>query len=176
MRAAGMVRSHPPDRRDRAGAELLAAINGPVVLDTTAATTLAILDPAIVVELGGQFTRLESTDQTYRDALVGQQAMGLRSTMTLGWNAELNKPEIHTITEEAADKLVEHIRRTCEILTSSSRRPWKTINQFPDLHGDTAWLAAVDMAAETNTPFWCDDYVLTRLRLGPPRLVVELAA
>ena len=169
-RAGGMVRSHAPHRRDRAQAELRGAINGTVVLDTTTATTLAVLDPAIVAGLNGQFTRLETTDQTYRDALNGQQSLALRSTMTMGWNAELGRPDIHTITEEAAEKLADHARRTCEILTVTRRRPWKMIKRFPSVHGDTAWLAAIDMAAETGSPFWCDDYVLASLasEMGVP--------
>jgi hypothetical protein len=69
-----MVLSHRPDRHTQAVAELGTAINGTVVLDTTAVTTLALLDSAIVEQLTGQFTRLESTDTAYRDALGAQQA------------------------------------------------------------------------------------------------------
>lgn len=160
-RAAGMVRSHLPNRGARIAAELPGLLNSPVAIDTTAAVTLALLDPAIQAALIGRFSRVHTTDAAFRDALTAQEFLGLRSTLSVHWDPNVGAPRPVSISEEVAEQLAEHSGRTFDILAAASRRAWPRLKGFGDISGDNwEWLATLDMALELRMPFWCDDYVL----------------
>ena len=159
-RAAGMVRSHAPQRCDEAAADVAGALDGPVAIDTTAVCTLALIDPDLRAELVGSFTRLDSTDRAFRDALTAQQVLGLRSTLSAVWDPAVGKPRPVVISDEAANSLAAHSETICRILTGTRRRAWPVLKNFPDLVDHGGWLSTVDMAADSSMAFWCDDYVL----------------
>jgi tetratricopeptide (TPR) repeat protein len=161
-RAAGMVRSHAPQRSSQAASDIVNSLNSSVALDTTAACTLALLDPALVAELVGAFTQLESTDGAFRDALSAQQALGLRSTMSAVWDPARNRARPVVISDDAAEGLAQHSDKICSVLTSTRRRAWPRLKHFPGLE-DGAWLSTLDMAVDGSLALWCDDYVLGSL-------------
>jgi hypothetical protein len=120
--AAGLVFSHMPPAAEAGQAAAAAALGSRVVIDASAASTLSLLDPAIVDKLVGAFLALETTDSAYRDALAAQQSLNMRSTMTLGWDDKQGRPLISEISEEEADALARRADRVVGLLARSERR------------------------------------------------------
>lgn len=161
-RAAGLVRCHDPTRAE--GRRVVSeALDRSVVIDTTAAHTLTLLDQSIRSRLFTVFGQVLTTDPAYRDALQGQESLALQSTMSVGWDAAANQPSIDVIDEEVASELAERADRLCEILRSAVRKPWPGLKALHDLPRDLDCLASLDMAAAEGRAFWCDDAVLRAL-------------
>ena len=162
-RAAGLVFSHasPPGSAEHEAVS--EALGKSVAIDSTAAVTLALLAPPVVDQLLGVFQSTESTDHAYRDALAAQQSLQLRSTLSVVWNEELQKPVPVEISEEVAERLAVHADRTVEVLTRSNRRGWPTLRRFQDLNIGGAWLSTVDFAISSTMTLWCDDRLIRSL-------------
>jgi hypothetical protein len=156
-RGAGFINAHSPatEARGRAAAE--AALNSNVVIDITAAHTLALLDPQLRSQLVSGFGQVRATDDAYHDAIRGEESLGMRSTMSTGWDPDEQRPTITTIEESVADALAEQATLVCSILRQTTRRPWPRLTKFPDTDGGFEWLSPLDMAAAHGTTFWCDD-------------------
>jgi hypothetical protein len=72
---------------DPAEAEVVQATrSGRVVVDTSAAVTLALLEPGVTERLMGHPRSLVTTDQLFTDALQAQESLALRSDMVLTWD------------------------------------------------------------------------------------------
>lgn len=163
MTGAGLVFSHLPSAAKAGQAAAAAALRSRVVVDSSAASTLSLLDPAIVDKLIGAFLALETTDSAYRDALGAQQSLNMRSTMTLGWDDKRGRPLISETTEEEADALARRADRVVKLLTRSERRGWPGLKRLSDFSGDGIWLSALDLAMTEQRPFWCDDRALRQM-------------
>ncbi|GIM97804.1 PIN domain-containing protein [Paractinoplanes toevensis] len=159
-RGAGFVNAHSPaaEAHGRAAAET--ALNGAVVIDITAAHTLALLEPQLRSQLLSGFGQVRATDDAYHDAIRGQESLGMRSTMSTGWDPVEQRPTITTIEEATADALAEQSTLVCSILRQATRRPWPRLTKFPDTDQRFEWLSSLDMAAAQGTTFWCDDHRL----------------
>ncbi|NHA01689.1 hypothetical protein G5V59_23425 [Nocardioides sp. W3-2-3] len=160
---AGLVFSHMPSTSEAGQAAATAALGSRVVIDATAASTLSLLDSAIVDKLIGAFLALETTDSTYRDALGAQQSLGLRSTMTLGWDDKHERPLVAEISEEEADTFARRADRVVELLARSARRGWPGLKRFADFSGEGIWLSSLDLAMSEQRAFWCDDRSLRQM-------------
>lgn len=163
MTGAGLVFSHMPLAAEAGQAAATAALGSRVVIDASAASTLSLLDPAIVDKLIGAFIALETTDSAYRDALGAQQSLNMRSTMTLGWDAKQGRPLITQTSEEEADDLSRRADRVVELLARSDRRGWPGLKRFAEFDGDGIWLSSLDLAMSEQRAFWCDDRSLRQL-------------
>ena len=161
--AAGFVFSHMPPAAEAGKAAATAALGSRVVIDASAASTLSLLDPAIVDKLVGAFLALETTDSAYRDAQGAQQSLNMRSTMTLGWDAKQGRPLITETSEEEADAFARRADRVVELLTRSDRRGWPGLKRFTEFAGDGIWLSSLDLAMSEQRAFWCDDRSLRQL-------------
>lgn len=161
--AAGLVYSHLPAMAAAGQAAAATAFNSRVVIDASAAATLTLLDPTIVDQLLGQFLALETTDTAYRDALGAQQSLNLVSTMSVGWDAEENRPSISETGPEEAEVFVRRAERVVELLARSERRGWPGLKRFAEFSGDGTWLSALDLALSEQRVFWCDDRSLRQL-------------
>jgi len=163
QRAAGFVRCHDPSRNAQGQAAVKTALDHPVVLDTTTAHTLALLDPDTRSRLLAVFGQVLATDPAYRDAMRGHESLGMRSTMSVGWNPVAGRPTVTTIEESVAAELADRAEQLCEILRAAFRRPWPHLKTLQDLPSDSDWLTSLDMAATDGLPYWCDDAVLRTL-------------
>ena len=159
-RGAGFINAHSPaaEAHRRAAAE--AALNSAVVIDITAAHTLALLEPQLRSQLLSSFGQVRATDDAYHDAIRGQESLGMRSTMSTGWDPVEQRPTLTTIEESVADALAEQATLICSILRQATRRPWPRLTNFPETDQGFEWLSSLDMAAAQGTTFWCDDHHL----------------
>lgn len=162
-RGAGLVFSHHPPTADAAAAAATAALGTSVVIDGSAAATLSLLDRGIVDQLLGSFLTVETTDSAYRDALSSQQSLNMLSTMTLGWDAENQRPLITETDEAEAEALSRRADRVVELLSRSERRGWPGLKRFAEFAGEGTWLSALDFALSEQRAFWCDDRSLRQL-------------
>ncbi|WP_139230170.1 PIN domain-containing protein [Nocardioides terrae] len=162
-RAAGMVFSHHPPTAGAAAAAATAALGTSVVIDGSAAVTLSLLEPGIVNQLLGSFLTVATTDSAYRDALASQHSLNMLSTMTLGWDAENQRPLITETDEAEAEALSHRADRVVELLSRSERRGWPGLKRFAEFAGEGTWLSALDFALAEQRAFWCDDRSLRQL-------------
>lgn len=162
-RGAGLVFSHHPPTANAAAAAATAALGTSVVIDGSAAVTLSLLEPGVVDQLVGSFVTIETTDLAYRDALASQHGLNMLSTMTLGWDAENQRPLV-TKTDEAEAKALSHrADRVVELLSRSVRRGWPGLKRFAEFADEGTWLSALDFALSEERAFWCDDRSLRQL-------------
>jgi len=162
-RGAGLVFSHHPPTADVATAAATAALGATVVIDGSAAATLSLLEPGIVDRLLGSFLTVETTDSAYRDALSSQQNLNMLSTMTLGWDAENQRPLMNETCEGGVEALARRADRVVELLSRSHRRGWPGLKRFAKVAGEGTWLSALDFAISEQRAFWCDDRSLRQL-------------
>lgn len=162
-RGAGMVFSHHPPTADAAAAAATAALGTSVVIDGSAAATLSLLEPSMVDQLVGSFLTVGTTDSAYRDALTSQHGLNMLSTMTLGWDAEKQRPLITETDEAEAEALSRRADRVVELLSRSERRGWPGLKRFAEFAGEGTWLSALDFALAEQRAFWCDDRSLRQL-------------
>ncbi|WP_159104186.1 hypothetical protein [Streptomyces sp. CdTB01] len=133
-----------------------------VVLDVTAAHTLALLDEVTADQLVGRIVDLVTTDAFYRDSMGAYEALSLQSEMTLLWNEDTGAPSVHLRSAEDMDRLIRDAQRIFQIVGSSRRIPWLELRNFSELSGKTAaeWLTGLDCAKSQQAAFWSDDRVL----------------
>lgn len=160
---AGLVYSHLPLTAAAGQAAAAAALGSRIVIDASAAATLALLEPRVVDTLVGAFLSLETTDSAYRDALGAQQSLNMLSTMTLGWHAKQNRPLMSETTLEEAEAFARRADRVVALLARSERRSWPGLKRFSVLTDDGTWLSALDLALADQRVFWCDDRSLRQL-------------
>ncbi|WP_146113387.1 MULTISPECIES: lipopolysaccharide assembly protein LapB [unclassified Arthrobacter] len=170
LRAAGRIFSSDNEQQIVSETNISEALNKHVSLDTTAASTLALLDDKIQDTLIGKFSVLKTTTPIYKDALEARLSLQRRSTMTVGWNKEAQKLNFHSISDDEAEKRYSHIEATVSILERAHRKSWPQISFVDNDLPRSAWLSALDLALVNRTAFWCDDSSLRSLAtlLGVP--------
>ncbi|MET9499990.1 hypothetical protein [Streptomyces sp. NPDC006552] len=141
------------------------ALNGRVVLDTSAAATLALLEPGVSEQLVGQLRTVTTTDQLLADALQAKESIALRSDMTVAWDGGntsatvlISTPEEVSALRFAATRLVDIMQATPRV----SRPELRSLPRLPRTRG-IAWLTAVDYAKEHGHVLWSDDRSLRAL-------------
>jgi hypothetical protein len=159
-RGAGFINAHSPAAEAHGKAAAKAALNGVVIIDITTAHTLALLESQLRSQLLAGFGQVRATDDAYHDAIQGQESLGMRSTMSTGWDPVEQRPTVTTIDQSVADALAEQSTLVYTILRQATRRPWTRLNRFPGTDEGFEWLSSLDMAAAQGTTFWCDDHRL----------------
>lgn len=154
-RRAGQVRAHSPELDGHRGAGDLATT--PIVLDLSAAATLALLDPGLRQTLIGQFSRVETTDVSYRDALNAQEQLGMGSRLSVSWDTHAEGPRMSSIDETAAAALQVHADGLVQVLVGARRKHWSKLVNLDVNLGDETWLSTLDLAISEGSLFWCDD-------------------
>jgi tetratricopeptide (TPR) repeat protein len=161
-RAAGFVYSFDPNTADVAAEAVSQTLGKAVVIDTTAAATLALLETATSDQLKGAFGSVQTTDLAFRDALATQQSLAPRPTMSLGWDAIAERPLVREISDEDADRMARQSEAIQQLLTATKRRAWQ-IAHYNKLDMRGAWINTLDLAVSTRTPYWSDDLLLRSL-------------
>lgn len=162
-RARGMVLCEEAGQGDDSDGVFETSLNHSVVLDTTAAHTLTLLDPKLKRVLLGAFATVMTTDKSYTDALVAEQSLGHRSTLSLVWDPVAQEARPVGVTDDVAQELAESASEIRHVLENASRRPWLRKSVLLDLERDSAWMANLDMAIAEGVPLWCDDLSLRKL-------------
>ncbi|MFE3900610.1 hypothetical protein ACFXPY_09645 [Streptomyces sp. NPDC059153] len=149
---------------DPAEAEVVqAARSGRVVVDTSAAVTLALLEPGVAERLMGHPRSLVTTDQLFADALHAQESLALRSDMVLAWDEGDARPAVRTTSAERLARMRTTSARLVEVVRAMPRMPrpeLRNLRQLPVHRNNTQWLTALDHAKEHGLVLWCDDRVL----------------
>lgn len=162
-RARGMVLCEQATQGEDSNGVVETSLNHAVVLDTTAAHTLTLLDLKLRRLLLGGFATVMTTDRSYTDALVAEQSLGRRSTLSLVWDPVAQEAKPVGVTDDVAQELAESASEIRHLLGNTSRRPWLRKSVLLDLEGDSAWMANLDMAIAEGAPLWCDDLSLRML-------------
>lgn len=131
------------------------------VLDTTAAHTLALLDPDVVEQLIGHAHAVTTTDQLLGDALRAKESLAVQSEMTVHWDEHTNAAVVSSVTPEEMAHLRDNAARMVDIMQGIARvsRPELRCFPTPGEHSKE-WLTAIDYAKEHALVLWCDDRVL----------------
>lgn len=160
------------------------AVASGALVDVTALFTLALLSEDDGNLLAAKFTRLISTSEQMLDASATREAFrrdveGVLHPSSGDQDAyfRLDDPIERDVQRQKSGRLVEWFRRT-------ERRSAHPISSDIAKRlglGDDVWLTALDLAARTGMPLWCDD-AATRLvakeagaqSFGTPALVEYL--
>jgi hypothetical protein len=161
-RAAGFVYSFDPNTADVGAEAVTQTLGRSVVIDTTAAVTLALLESATSDQLKGAFGSIQTTDLAFRDALATQESLAPRPTMSLGWDSNSERPLVHQISDEDADRMARQSEAVQRQLTATKRRAWQ-VAHYTNLNMRGAWINTLDLAVSTRTPYWSDDLLLRSL-------------
>ncbi|MFI6896858.1 hypothetical protein ACIBM4_22405 [Streptomyces sp. NPDC050256] len=140
-----------------------AARSGRVVVDTSAATTLALLEPGVAERLMGHPRSLVTTDQPVTDALHAQESLALRSDMALTWDEGDGRPAVRTTSAEHLTRMRATSARLVEVIRTMPRMPrpeLRSLRRLPVHRTNTQWLTALDYAKEHGLVLWCDDRIL----------------
>lgn len=159
-RTSGHVYSHRPQGASPTRKVVDLSQTENIVIDTTAAVTLAGLPSDIRDQLIGAFPRISSTHEAFRDALRAQQTLQAKSTMSAAWSDEDQKIIASTISDDQANKLASRADQTVDILSATNRRSWPTMRRLTDLGEPTIWNSVLDFAADTGAAYWVDDLPL----------------
>lgn len=162
-RASGHVYSHRPQVLAPTEKATDLSKIGNIVIDTTAAVTLAGLPSDIRDQLIGAFSRINSTHEAFRDALNAQQALQAKSTMSAAWSEAEQRIVTTTISGDDANRLASMADQTVDILFSANRRSWPSLKRLTDLGEPTVWTSVLDFALEVDSAYWCDDLTLRNL-------------
>ncbi|MGW7521602.1 tetratricopeptide repeat protein [Streptomyces sp. NPDC054796] len=149
---------------DPAEAEAVqAARSGRVVVDTSAAVTLALLEPGVAERLTGHPRSLVTTDQLFTDALHAQESLALRTDMVLTWDEDDARPAVRTTSAERLARMRTASGRLVEVVRAMPRVPrpeLRSLRQLPVPRSSTHWLTALDHSREHSLVLWCDDRAL----------------
>ncbi|MFE2930705.1 hypothetical protein [Streptomyces sp. NPDC059278] len=140
-----------------------AARSGRVVVDTSAAVTLALLEPGVAERLMGHPRSLVTTDQFFADALHAQESLALRTDMVLTWDEGDARPIVRTTCAEHLDRVRTTSARLVEVIRAMPRVPrpeLRSLRRLTVYRSNTQWLTALDHAKEHGLVLWCDDRVL----------------
>ncbi len=171
IRAGGTVQSDNPNLQGAGADAVRRARSAPaLVIDPTAAVTLATLGDSTSQALVGSFAFLDTTAEMYRDALDARDSVALGGGMTIRWDEEGQRIVASTQSAEDAALLQERAGRVVQLLGKTRRRSWPKLLHFPKKARKMRWLSALDYAIEIGAPFWSDDVIMRQLavELGVP--------
>ncbi|WP_371658946.1 tetratricopeptide repeat protein [Streptomyces sp. NBC_00280] len=140
-----------------------AALTRRVVVDTSAAVSLALLEPGAAERLIGSCQSIVTTDQIVGDVFHAVDSFALRSDATLIWNADESRPTLHVAPDGQVSALRRTLERAADIVRSLHRVARPELRALPGLsagRGAEAWLTALDHAKEHDLVLWCDDRAL----------------
>ncbi|WP_406228268.1 PIN domain-containing protein [Streptomyces anthocyanicus] len=160
--APGLFACDPTASEAEAGA-IRAALNRKVVVDTSAAVSLALLEPGAAERLIGSCQSIGTTDQIVGDAFHALDSFAQRSGGTLVWNETEARPALHVASDEQVSALRRTLERATEIvraLPRTARPELRALTEVSASRRTEAWLTALDVAKEHDLVLWCDDRTL----------------
>ncbi|MCT2590445.1 hypothetical protein LHJ74_11075 [Streptomyces sp. N2-109] len=161
----GLFASDPTAITVEAGAIQVASTRR-VVVDTSAAVSLALLEPGAAERLIGSCQTIVTTDQIVGDVFHAVDSFALRSDATLVWNEEESRPTLHVASDSQVSARRRSLERAADIVRSLPRVARPELRALPGLsagRGAEVWLTALDHAKEHDLVLWCDDRALRTL-------------
>jgi tetratricopeptide (TPR) repeat protein len=167
QRAAGCYPIHPADE-EVAHDEVLAArqaVNGPVVVDTSALTVASYL-PELWPRLLSTFTQGIMPLPTRIDLVRAADDYRVRPGGMLGWDPRSGQPIATETDDEVHERLQTQSQWMLEATQDLDVLDWPRLGHLPepDEVGDEAsflpWLAPLDLALARGHPLMADDVVL----------------
>ncbi|MFE7140654.1 tetratricopeptide repeat protein [Streptomyces sp. NPDC057644] len=158
----GLLASDPASDAQEAGA-IRAALNRQVVMDTSAAVSLALFEPGVAERLLGSCQMVVTTDQVVGDVFHALESFALRSDIAVVWSEEEARATLHAASEEQMNDLRRTLQCAAELVRRLRRVPRPELRRLPWMSKDRApqaWLTALDYAKEHNLILWCDDRAL----------------
>lgn len=130
-----------------------------VVIDTTAIATLAALPGALRDATLGAFSRVVTTDDTLRDAHIGNDALSLRSTDSWIYDEHTDTGRLAQIPQAEADRLADQAALLLSTAESLARHPRPVTRIAASLDSLNLAVAGsiVDLAHHRQTAMWSDD-------------------
>ncbi len=158
---------NPPTVHVRASAYPLSAERVPreafsegVVLDASAAVSLARLGDALRSDLFSVLPQVVATGAQVADARVGVESFAIQSGLWADVDDQTGELRVSEVEASDLEAFRELSRNALGVLTLCRARPWVLSTRLAALSGPEAWRSAGDMAAKETKPFWCDDHVL----------------
>ncbi|MBQ0954220.1 hypothetical protein [Streptomyces sp. RK76] len=163
--APGLCAGDPTASEAEADA-IRAALTRRVVVDTSAAVSLALLEPGAAERLLGSCQSVVTTDQIVGDAFHALDSFAQRSGGTLVWNEVEARPTLHVASDEQLSALRHTLERAAEIVRSlprTARPELRALTAVPAGRRTEAWLTALDLAKEHDLVLWCEDRALREI-------------
>lgn len=154
--AAGCIPSGEPDGSIAAAEDVIsaAALDGRVVADASAflGALRTGLEPSV---LTSGFSAVFAATATVDDAFVAADALRLKSTSNMGWNAREDRAQLIEVTADVAEAWAEESERLLSLIKSASLREPKG-DRHPKFALE-ATLAPIRLAKELGVPLWSDE-------------------
>ncbi len=172
-RAVGFLLAHPAD---------------PALADLERQAAADALDTAVVVEpstlymgslvpdrwadLLATFSQVNLPDASLHDILSARDGLALRSTMSMSWDPDQQRPRVVEISEADADLLARQAAWMAQAAGALEVVPTGALTQFPEVDDEHTrpWLAPLELAKQQGLAVCSDDLVLRALArsLGIP--------
>ncbi|MFE6906299.1 tetratricopeptide repeat protein [Streptomyces erythrochromogenes] len=137
-----------------------AALTQRVVIETTAAVSLALLESGAAERLIGSCQSVVVTDQVVGDVFHALESFTLRSDVAFVWDESETRAAIHVIPEEQLGVLrgtLERVSGLVRLLSRVARPELRVLPEIPRGRAPQVWLTALDYAKENDLALWCDD-------------------
>ncbi len=163
-RVAGCLPAHDENHAPSEEEVATQALGSQVVVDTSALNILSCI-PTVWADIRTSFKSLLAPRATVSDAVAGREALSLRTTMSLGWDAARDAPQVSEITDDEARELFERaawITQELFTLKIVDGLRWQHLATMDeDRFGP--WLAPLELALQREVPLYSDDVALRAL-------------
>jgi hypothetical protein len=172
-RAPGFLLAYPVDPTLAGHERQLAtdALDSTVIVEPSA-LYLASLIPERWPDLLAGLAQVQIPDASLRDILTARDALALRSTTSMGWDAEQERMVIGEISQADADQLAERAAWMARTALSLEVVAVGALSQFPEMDSEhtRSWLAPLELAKQQGLAMLSDDLALRGLAhsLGIP--------
>lgn len=166
IRGAGKVFAGDPYTIDEEIDVVLENLDRRVVVDTTALSTLSLLDPQAGKEWLGLFLSGVLPVEALHDLQNAAVNLSIRSTATIGIDKVSGTLRIAEVSKDEANRRAERAETMLAIGKQLESVSHPKIMQLTRMTAETPrfrWLLALDLAKTLNLAFWCDDKSLRGL-------------
>lgn len=150
---------HPDPAEHQASlADADAALDGPVVVETTSLLVLTLLDQSLRGTLLGSFSAAEITDATLTDIRTAADTAAGRSTASFVYDDVAKRAVLVETSEQAADRHAQEAAALAELAALLTARPNPPVDPDDPSGRDWGpWMAAARVAAVGRSVLWADD-------------------
>jgi hypothetical protein len=131
-----------------------------VVLDTTAAFSLILLDDYIARILLGTASSAMTTIEQYRDAMAAADRATFRSELSVYKDPETGRARLRQTPPDELETRKQRAKSLLEMFKRTQRLSNPNLLNAPDDNRLLPWLSAADLAERRDVVFWCDDRVM----------------
>lgn len=163
VRGAGKVFAGDPTTLDAEVELIRRNFDKHVVIDTTALSTLSLLDPQTGREWLGLFASGLLPLQAIHDLQTAAVSLSAKSTLSMSIDKASGALRFSEISDHEAARRAERAEAMLAMGKELDAVSHPEITQIPQLNAKGShfhWLLALDLAKARSLAFWCDDRVL----------------